>query len=105
MKCLLNVIIVQSNKRRLPHFLQASEGRDYLFSLEHIAVWVADRVLPFLNEGSNDEDENSAASLLLPVQIIEVRLFFITAVGNLLRSLLFNQQKVELLEHPLDPLY
>ncbi|KAG7526439.1 condensin-2 complex subunit G2 isoform X1 [Solea senegalensis] len=44
-----------------------SEGRDYLLSLEHVAAWVAERVLPFLADDGQDSEESQR----LPVQIIE----------------------------------
>ncbi|XP_037613315.1 condensin-2 complex subunit G2 isoform X2 [Sebastes umbrosus] len=41
----------------------SSEGRDYLLSLEHVAAWVAERVLPFLKRTSDDEEEEEEAAL------------------------------------------
>ncbi|XP_056290546.1 condensin-2 complex subunit G2 [Pseudoliparis swirei] len=35
----------------------SSEGRDYLLSMEEVAAWVAEKVLPFLAKRSNAEDE------------------------------------------------
>ncbi|XP_074478692.1 condensin-2 complex subunit G2 isoform X2 [Sebastes fasciatus] len=52
----------------------SSEGRDYLLSLEHVAAWVAERVLPFLKRTSDDEEEEEAAlekSQPLAAQITE----------------------------------
>nr|XP_019943442.1 PREDICTED: condensin-2 complex subunit G2 [Paralichthys olivaceus] len=37
----------------------ASEGRDYLLSLEHVAAWVAERVLPFLTKNDGGDSEKS----------------------------------------------
>ncbi|XP_060950059.1 condensin-2 complex subunit G2 [Limanda limanda] len=37
----------------------ASEGRDYLLSLQHTAAWVAERVLPFLTNSANSDEEKS----------------------------------------------
>lgn len=56
-----------------PFFPQSSEGREYLLSLEHVAAWVAERVLPFLAERPNDgDDEDMEKSQLLAARIIEV---------------------------------
>ncbi|XP_051267133.1 condensin-2 complex subunit G2 isoform X2 [Dicentrarchus labrax] len=51
----------------------SSEGRDYLLSLEHVAAWVAERVLPFLAKRTNDdeEEEDSEKSQPLAAQITE----------------------------------
>ncbi|XP_040921195.1 condensin-2 complex subunit G2 isoform X2 [Toxotes jaculatrix] len=49
----------------------ASEGRDYLLSLEHVAAWVAERVLPFLAKGTSDDGEDSEKSPSLATQITE----------------------------------
>ncbi|XP_070709148.1 condensin-2 complex subunit G2 [Pempheris klunzingeri] len=52
----------------------SSEGRDYLLSVEHVAAWVAERVLPFLTKRTNDDDEeeeDSEKSQPLAVQITE----------------------------------
>ncbi|XP_047185825.1 condensin-2 complex subunit G2 isoform X1 [Scophthalmus maximus] len=46
----------------------ASEGRDYLLSLEHMAVWVAEMVLPFL---ANNDGEDSKKSEPLAAEITE----------------------------------
>ncbi|KAM4718590.1 LOW QUALITY PROTEIN: condensin-2 complex subunit G2 [Anableps anableps] len=46
-----------------------TEGRDYLLSLEHVAAWVADRVLPFLTR--SDDAEDSETSRQLATQITE----------------------------------
>ncbi|XP_074549020.1 condensin-2 complex subunit G2 isoform X2 [Halichoeres trimaculatus] len=50
-----------------------SEGRDYLLSLEHVAAWIAEKVLPFLVKPINDDDEKQEAenSHLLAAQITE----------------------------------
>uniref|UniRef100_A0A3P9KMK7 Non-SMC condensin II complex, subunit G2 n=1 Tax=Oryzias latipes TaxID=8090 RepID=A0A3P9KMK7_ORYLA len=48
-----------------------TEGREYLLSLEHVAVWVADRVLPFLTKQTGSNQEESDKSQLLAAQIIE----------------------------------
>ncbi|XP_067341992.1 condensin-2 complex subunit G2 [Channa argus] len=49
-----------------------SEDRNYLLSLEHVAAWVAERVLPFLAKCTNDDGEDSMMeSQLLAVQITE----------------------------------
>ncbi|TKS87656.1 G2 Chromosome-associated protein [Collichthys lucidus] len=51
----------------------SSEGRDYLQSLEHVAAWIAERVLPFLTKrpGDGDGDEGSEKSRPLAAQITE----------------------------------
>ncbi|XP_070784454.1 condensin-2 complex subunit G2 [Enoplosus armatus] len=52
----------------------SSEGRDYLLSLEHVAAWVAERVLPFLakrTDDGDDEDEDSEKLQPLAAQITE----------------------------------
>ncbi|GLD75565.1 condensin-2 complex subunit G2 [Lates japonicus] len=49
----------------------ASEGRDYLLSLEHMAAWVAERVLPFLVKHSSDGGEDSGKSQPLAAEITE----------------------------------
>ncbi|XP_035513076.1 condensin-2 complex subunit G2 [Morone saxatilis] len=51
----------------------SSEGRDYLLSLEHVAAWVAERVLPFLAKRTNDdeEEEDSEKPQPLAAQITE----------------------------------
>ncbi|XP_053715886.1 condensin-2 complex subunit G2 [Synchiropus splendidus] len=46
-----------------------SEGRDYLLSLEHVAAWVAERVLPFLTKCS--EKSGDLSEQPLAAQIIE----------------------------------
>ncbi len=55
---------------------QSSEGRDYLLSLEHVAAWVAERVLPFLSKRPNNEDEEEEKDMErsrpLAAQITEV---------------------------------
>nr|XP_040023669.1 condensin-2 complex subunit G2 [Gasterosteus aculeatus aculeatus]XP_040023670.1 condensin-2 complex subunit G2 [Gasterosteus aculeatus aculeatus] len=39
----------------------SSEGREHLLSLEHVAAWVAERVLPFLaKRTTNDNDDDGA---------------------------------------------
>ncbi|KAK5849561.1 hypothetical protein PBY51_013887 [Eleginops maclovinus] len=49
-----------------------SEGRDYLLSLEHVAAWVAERVLPFLTKPTKDaEEEEEERSPPLAAQITE----------------------------------
>ncbi|XP_034428998.1 condensin-2 complex subunit G2 isoform X1 [Hippoglossus hippoglossus] len=49
----------------------ASEGRDYLLSLQHTAAWVAERVLPFLANSTNNDEEDSEKSQPLAAQITE----------------------------------
>ncbi|XP_045929884.1 condensin-2 complex subunit G2 isoform X1 [Micropterus dolomieu] len=50
----------------------SSEGRDYLLSLEHVAAWVAERVLPFLARRTSDGDgKESEESHPLAAQITE----------------------------------
>lgn len=49
---------------------QASEGREYLLSLEQDAAWISERVLPFLSESSGEEDQEKC---LLAARIVEVR--------------------------------
>lgn len=68
---------------------QSSEGREYLLSLEHVAAWVADRVLPFLAKPPNDsgDDEDAEKSQPLAAQITEVS--FITYKKTYL--LVFNR--------------
>uniref|UniRef100_A0A8C9YYH8 Non-SMC condensin II complex, subunit G2 n=1 Tax=Sander lucioperca TaxID=283035 RepID=A0A8C9YYH8_SANLU len=39
---------------------RSSEGREYLLSLEHVAAWVAERVLPFLAKRTNDDDDDES---------------------------------------------
>lgn len=51
---------------------QSSEGREYLVSLEHTAVWVAERVLPFLVQNSSDGEEDLEKTRPLAAQITEV---------------------------------
>uniref|UniRef100_A0A8C5HNM8 Non-SMC condensin II complex, subunit G2 n=1 Tax=Gouania willdenowi TaxID=441366 RepID=A0A8C5HNM8_GOUWI len=49
-----------------------SEGRDFLLSLEHMAAWVADKVLPRLTKSPADGDEvDEEKTLQLAVQITE----------------------------------
>ncbi|KAM7390336.1 hypothetical protein PAMA_008488 [Pampus argenteus] len=48
----------------------SSEGREYLLSVENVAVWVAERVLPFLTKTDGD-DEDSDKSQPLATQITE----------------------------------
>ncbi|KAM9337176.1 condensin-2 complex subunit G2 [Symphorus nematophorus] len=49
-----------------------SEGRDYLLSLEHVAAWVAERVLPFLTKHNSDgDDEDSEKPRPLAARITE----------------------------------
>ncbi|XP_068437822.1 condensin-2 complex subunit G2 isoform X2 [Clinocottus analis] len=47
----------------------SSEGREYLLSLEHVAAWVAERVLPFLAKRTNNEedDEEEASEKFQPL--------------------------------------
>ncbi|XP_075936822.1 condensin-2 complex subunit G2 [Anarhichas minor] len=46
----------------------SSEGRDYLLSLEHVAAWVAERVLPLLaKRTSDDDDEEEKEEKLQPL--------------------------------------
>lgn len=49
----------------------STEGRDYLLSLEHVAAWVADRVLPFLSKCTSDDCRDSEKSQRLAAQITE----------------------------------
>ncbi|XP_071768198.2 condensin-2 complex subunit G2 [Centroberyx gerrardi] len=49
----------------------SSEGRDYLLSLEHVAAWVAEAVLPFLANRSDDDDAESEKPQELARQITE----------------------------------
>ncbi|KAK2859568.1 hypothetical protein Q5P01_004188 [Channa striata] len=49
----------------------SSEGRDYLLSLEHVAAWVAEQVLPFLAKCTNGDGDHLEKSQLLAVQITE----------------------------------
>ncbi|XP_039646842.1 condensin-2 complex subunit G2 isoform X3 [Perca fluviatilis] len=49
----------------------SSEGREYMLSLEHVAAWVAERVLPFLAKRTNDDDDESEKSQPLAAQITE----------------------------------
>lgn len=52
---------------------QASEGREYLLSLEQDAAWISSRVLPFLAEGSREEaDEEGPGTSQLAARIVEV---------------------------------
>ncbi|XP_008289557.1 condensin-2 complex subunit G2 [Stegastes partitus] len=59
----------------------SSEGRDYLLSLEHVAAWVADRVLPFLAKHTGDDSEDSEKSPPLAAQITES---FLTVCSDVL---------------------
>ncbi|XP_059182454.1 condensin-2 complex subunit G2 isoform X2 [Centropristis striata] len=45
----------------------SSEGRDYLLSLEHVAAWVAERVLPFLDKRTNGDEEEECSEKLYPL--------------------------------------
>lgn len=47
-----------------------SKGRDFLLSLENMAVWVADKVLPYLAKG-DDDSENSERTQTLATEITE----------------------------------
>lgn len=60
-----------------------------MLSLEHVAAWVADRVLPFLAKPPNDsgDDEDAEKSQPLAAQITEVS--FITYKKTYL--LVFNR--------------
>ncbi|XP_067434288.1 condensin-2 complex subunit G2 isoform X1 [Thunnus thynnus] len=49
----------------------SSEGRDYLLSLEHVAAWVAERVLPFLTKRTDGDAEDSEKLPPLAAQITE----------------------------------
>nr|XP_046227928.1 condensin-2 complex subunit G2 isoform X2 [Scatophagus argus] len=50
----------------------SSQGRDYLLSLEHVAAWVAERVLPFLAKRPDDDDDDDLEkSQPLAAQITE----------------------------------
>lgn len=61
-------------KRNRLLLFQSPEGREYLLSVEHVAAWVAERVLPFLvkrpKEGVDEEDQEKPWSLA--AQITEV---------------------------------
>ncbi|XP_044033213.1 condensin-2 complex subunit G2 isoform X2 [Siniperca chuatsi] len=49
-----------------------SDGRDYLLSLEHVAAWAAEKVLPFLAKRTDDDnEEDSEKSQPLAAQITE----------------------------------
>ncbi|XP_047468058.1 condensin-2 complex subunit G2 [Mugil cephalus] len=47
------------------------EGRYYLISLEQVAAWISDRVLPFLAKCTSDDSEDSEKSQPLAAQITE----------------------------------
>ncbi|XP_034024077.1 condensin-2 complex subunit G2 [Thalassophryne amazonica] len=49
----------------------SSESRDYLVSLEHVAAWVSDRVLVFLDECPSDDEKDSDKSQGLATEITE----------------------------------
>ncbi|XP_053268370.1 condensin-2 complex subunit G2 isoform X1 [Pleuronectes platessa] len=49
----------------------ASEGRDYLLSLQHTAAWVVKRVLPFLTNSTNNDEEDTEKSQPLAAEITE----------------------------------
>uniref|UniRef100_H3CJY7 Non-SMC condensin II complex, subunit G2 n=1 Tax=Tetraodon nigroviridis TaxID=99883 RepID=H3CJY7_TETNG len=56
----------------------ASEGRDYLLSLEQDAAWVSARVLPFLAEGSGEKsDEEGLETCQLAARIVEAQGFLL----------------------------
>lgn len=65
---------IKKRKWKLFSLFQLSDGRDYLLSLEHVAAWVADRVLPFLAKRSDDDSEDSEKSQPQPLaaEITEV---------------------------------
>lgn len=53
---------------------QASEGREYLRSLEQDAAWISARVLPFLAEASREDgEEDGPETRQLAARIVEVR--------------------------------
>ncbi|XP_015232966.1 PREDICTED: condensin-2 complex subunit G2 isoform X1 [Cyprinodon variegatus] len=58
---------------RLSVHLQHSsaEGRDYLISLEKMAVWISDKVLPFLTKHRSDDGKDSGKSQQLASKITE----------------------------------
>ncbi|XP_035765489.1 condensin-2 complex subunit G2 [Neolamprologus brichardi] len=60
-----------------------SDGRDYLLSLEHVAAWVADRVLPFLAKRSDDDSEDSEKSQPQPLAA-EISESFLTVCRDVL---------------------
>lgn len=60
-----------------------SDGRDYLLSLEHVAAWVADRVLPFLAKRSDDDSEDSEKSQPQPLAA-EITESFLTVCRDVL---------------------
>lgn len=66
--------LMGEKKRNRLLLFQSSEGREYLLSLEHVAAWVAERVLPFLvkrpKEGVDEEEQEKSCSLA--AQITEV---------------------------------
>lgn len=72
---------------RKPLFVsQSSEGREHLLSLEHVAAWVAERVLPFLatrttNDNDDDDDDDGAEKDSEKLQPLAAR---ITEVSSLL---------------------
>ncbi|CAJ1082067.1 condensin-2 complex subunit G2 isoform X1 [Xyrichtys novacula] len=51
----------------------SQEGRDYLVSLEHVAAWVAERILPFLAKpiSTDNDDKDSEKPQPLAAQITE----------------------------------
>lgn len=69
----LNLMQVNEQIKLNPLLLpQSSEGRDYLLSLENMAAWVAERVLPFLAKSTTDDGQDSEKPLPLAAQITEV---------------------------------
>uniref|UniRef100_A0A8C3AZ16 Non-SMC condensin II complex, subunit G2 n=1 Tax=Cyclopterus lumpus TaxID=8103 RepID=A0A8C3AZ16_CYCLU len=73
----------------------SSEGRHYLLSLEDVAAWVAERVLPFLAKRTNEdeeEDEEEEKFQSLAAQITEVS-SIITNVNIKLRKANLHVEK------------
>ncbi|XP_030612385.1 condensin-2 complex subunit G2 isoform X3 [Archocentrus centrarchus] len=60
-----------------------SDGRDYLLSLEHVAAWVADRVLPFLAKRTDDDSKDSEKSQPQPLAA-EITESFLTVCRDVL---------------------
>ncbi|KAM6900149.1 condensin-2 complex subunit G2 [Xenentodon cancila] len=58
-----------------------TEGRDYLLSLEHVAAWVADGVLPFLSKRAGEDGDDSEKPQPLAAQITES---FLRVCGDVL---------------------
>lgn len=52
---------------------QSSESREYLTSLERVAAWVAERVLPFLAQSGHDGEAMEEETTALAAHITKVR--------------------------------